>query len=339
MTEYTPFARNETNQNSKGGTELAVEGVQRAVESSSLLKGNLDKFQFIASRVREIHEDKIRILHLHDLAVDPESKHLENANLRNRFHKLVFVSNWQANQYRDYLGVPFDVKSTVIENGIDSFKMAIKPKDFSGPIRLIYASTPHRGLALLVPVFIELAKHNPNIVLDVYSSFELYGWSDRDKEYEALYQACRDHPKINYHGSVDNKTVRKAMVDAHILAYPSIWQETSCRVLIEAMMAGCLCVHPNLAALADTAGGQTLMYDFDMDPNVHASLFYSTLGHAINIVQQAQGHLEFVQQYAERRFSWEVIGPKWEGLFLSLLEEYKDKSLAPPSQMFSYKTA
>ena len=338
MTTYSAFKRNELNANSNGGSELTTSGLQKVLETSPVSKDLLDKFQFITSRVRDLNEDKIRVLHLHDLANDPESRHLADVNKRNRFHKLVFSSNWQYQQFRDVLGVPFDIKSTVIETGIDTFKPIFKPKKFDGPIRLIYTSTPHRGLNILCSVFDQLSKEYPNIELDVYSSFKIYGWDERDKDFEPLYEFCRNHPKINYHSFQPQEVVREALVNAHILAYPNTWPETSCRSLIEAMMAGLLCVHPNHAALPDTAGGMTYMYDYDSNPNVHANYFYANLKRAVEVVESAQNHLDFVAEYAERRFSWDYIGPRWVQLVYSLNEQYKEADLSFPKQMFSYRT-
>lgn len=318
----TTFERNELNAKSQGGTEITTTGLQKYLEQHV---PNLDKFQIITSRVRNLYEDKIRVLHLHDLALDPESAHLKNEEGRNRFHKLVFSSNWQYQSFRDYLGLPFDSRSTIIETGVDSFEPIWSAKDFSGPIKLIYTSTPHRGLDILVAVFEELVKEYPNIELDVFSSFKIYGWDERDKQYEPLYDRCRNHPKINYRGFSPQPIVRQAVAEAHILAYPNIWPETSCRSLIEAGMAGLLCVHPNHAALPDTAGGMTMMYDFDTDIQAHANNFYRTMKRAIETVDlsQTQDELFFASQYFEKRFSWETIGEKWVDLITQLEETYK----------------
>jgi glycosyltransferase involved in cell wall biosynthesis len=243
----------------------------------------------------------------------------------------VFSSNWQYQQYRDYLGVPYSHHSCVIETGVEPIPLVDKPKD---KIRLIYTSTPHRGLEILVPVFIALAKKYPNIELDVFSSFGIYGpgWEQRDEQYEPLFQACRDHPQINYHGWADQETVRAAYQQAHIFAYPCIWPETSCRSLIEAMSAGCLAVHPNFSALADTCGGLTVQYDGDHeDMNMHANIFAHTLMYAIENVQNNDltNLLEFIKAYADTRFSWESVMPKWKGLIASLKAQKNDTGKIP----------
>jgi glycosyltransferase involved in cell wall biosynthesis len=309
---------NELNKDSNGGTELCTRNIFHR-----LTREELDGVQIITSRVRDLDDDRIKIYHLHDLPLDPEAEHLKNKSSRDRFDKLVFVSNWQYQQYRDYLGVPYSHQSCVIENGIEPIPFVDKPKD---KIRLIYTSTPHRGLEILVPVFIALAEKYPNIELDVFSSFGIYGkgWEARDQQYEPLFEACRNHPQINYHGWADQDTVRAAYQKAHIFAYPCIWQETSCRSLIEAMSAGCLAVHPNFSALSDTSGGLTVQYDGDHeDHNLHANIFAHTLMYAIENIQHNDmtNLLGFVKAYADTRFSWESIMPKWKGLIASLKEQ------------------
>jgi glycosyltransferase involved in cell wall biosynthesis len=312
---------NELNKESNGGTELTTRGIY-----NRLTREELEGVQIITARVRELDNSRIKIYHLHDLAGDPEASHLMELESRERFDKLVFSSNWQYQQYRDYLGIPYSHQSCVIETGVEPIPMVNKPKD---KIRLIYTSTPHRGLEILVPVFIALANKYPNIELDVYSSFGIYGknWENRDQQYEPLFKKMREHPQINYHGWADQETVRAAYQRAHIFAYPCIWPETSCRSLIEAMSAGCLAVHPNFSALSDTSGGLTVQYDGDHeDMNLHANIFAHTLMYAIENVQNNDltSLLGFIKTYADTRFSWETIIPKWKGLIASLKANKND---------------
>ena len=312
---------NELNKESQGGTELTTKNLFDRLD-----REELENVQIITARVRELKQDKIRIYHLHDLALDPEAAHLKEEESRKRFHKLVFSSNWQYQQYRDYLGVPYSHQSTVIETGVEPISFTSKPKN---KIRLIYTSTPHRGLEILVPVFEVLAKKYPNIELDVFSSFGIYGseWEQRNKPFEELFERCRAHPQINYHGWASNDVVREAYQRAHIFAYPCIWPETSCRSLIEAMSAGCLSVHPNFSALTDTSGGLTVQYDGDhSDINAHANMFAHTLMYAIDNVQNNDltNWLSFVKSYADARFSWTTVIHKWKSMIAALKAEHRD---------------
>lgn len=327
-----PFEENEVSVKSNGGTEQT-----KRMVAAHLPEGLADEFQIICSRVRSIEEDKIRVYWLHDLPQDPETNHLRDANSRNRFHKIVCCCNWQYNQYLNVLGIPPDEKLAVIDTPIVPIERIEKSLD---EVRLIYTSTPQRGLALLVPVFVELAKKYPNIKLDVFSSFSIYGWDQADGPFKELFETCKTHPQITYHGAQPNEVVREHLQKAHIFAYPSIWQECNSRALIEAMSAGCLCLHPNLAGLGDTSGGLTSMYQFDQDANKHANLFYGLLDQAVSVVNDGstRNYLSFVKQYADVRFSINRVAAQWTDLLMALKQKYDTvESRAMPKQVWSYK--
>lgn len=332
-----PWEENEISVKSNGGTEQTKRMVAARVDPSLV-----EDFQIICSRVRKIEEDKIRVYWLHDLPQDPETNHLSKPESRDRFHKLVFCGNWQYNQYINTLGIPATDKCAVIDTPIIPIPYYKKSTD---QVRLIYTSTPQRGLALLVPVFVELAKRDPNIHLDVFSSFSIYGWDQADERFKELFDTCRSHPQITYHGSQPNDVVREHLQKAHIFAYPSIWQECNSRALIEAMSAGCLCVHPNLAGLSDTCGSLTVSYQFDQDANVHANKFYHLLSHTIQTIRSSDptNYLTFVKQYADTRFSIEKIARQWEELLRDLKRLYpsvESRTLPKPTTgaTWSYKT-
>lgn len=311
-----------------GGTELMGHRLESSIDPELL-----SNFQIIRSRVRDLDETKVRVLWLHDLPEDPESEHLANGGW-SKFHKLVFVSNWQMQRYIDRYDIPWS-HCTVIPNAIEPIEAHEKPDDI---IRLAYWSTPHRGLNILVPVFAKLAEEHDNIELDVYSSFKLYGWEDRDKPFEALFDACRKHPKINYHGTVSNEELREGLKKAHIFAYPSTWQETSCLCLMEAMSAGLLCVHPNLGALYETAANWTVMYQYHEDHNQHASALYHILSDALRYAKDESTISRVASQksYADVFYNWSVRAGLWESMLKSLLDLPREIPPAP-SEMFQYK--
>jgi glycosyltransferase involved in cell wall biosynthesis len=326
------FDFNEMQQKSNGGTEQTCRMIQ-----SNLPEDLLQDFQIIPSRVRNIKEDKIRIYHLHDLPEDPETNHLKEQSSRDRFHKMVFCGHWQYNRYLNFLGIPQNDKCVVLETPIHPIEYQEKSKE---EIRLIYTSTPQRGLSLLVPVFEELAKKHDNIYLDVFSSFAIYGWSDADKQFQELFDRCKNHPRIVYHGSSPNEKVRETLQKAHIFAYPSIWYECNSRALIEAMSAGALCLHPNLAGLSDTSGNLTSMYQYIDDHQAHAEKFYHLLDHAISIVNQenTQNYLRYTKMYADNRFNITKIARQWEDVLNVLKQQYPTaESRGVPKKMFRYK--
>lgn len=296
----------------QGGTELMNKALYERVDNALL-----EQFNIIKSRVREVSTDKPNILWLHDLWADPEAQHLKDPESRARFARLVFVSNWQLQTYNLTLGVPYH-ESIVIKNAIDPIPLVKKDDDV---IRLIYHTTPHRGLQILVPVMEELAKvHGDKIHLDIYSSFEAYGWKERDEPYLDLFEIARQHPNMTYHGFQPNDVVRKALQEAHIYAYPNIWQETSCISVIEAMSAGCEIVCPNLAALPETTAGFATMYQYSEDMNHHANVFANILHQAIlnHREDNNQKKLLFAKNYIDNFYNWDVRSAEWTGLLRAL---------------------
>lgn len=324
---------NEISKNANGGTEISKRMLGDYVRPELT-----NEFQIIPSRVRDLNANKIRVYWQHDLAEDPEISHLKTEKSRNRFHKFVFVSNWQLQDYVTKLNFPQTEKIAVIENPIQPFEHVEKPRD---KIDLIYFSTPHRGLNILVPVFIELAKKHSNIHLHVFSSFKIYGWDKADEQFEPLYNDIKEHPQMTYHGYADQSVLREQLKRSHILAFPSIWKETSCRVLMESMSAGLMCVHPNYAALPETSGGLTTMYQYHDDPQIHAQIFHQYLEHAISVVntESAQNYFKFVKAYADSRYEINRISSQWTSLLENLLEQYPTvESRQLPEDLFVYKT-
>jgi UDP-glucose:(glucosyl)LPS alpha-1,2-glucosyltransferase len=311
-----------------GGTELMGARLEATIDPDLL-----SNFQIIRSRVRDLDETKLRVLWLHDLPDDPEANHLANGGWK-RFHKLVFVSNWQMQAYIAKYDIPYS-RCVVMHNAIYPIEAHEKPKD---KISLAYWSTPHRGLNLLVPVFQKLCEKFDNIELNVYSSFNLYGWAERDEPYQPLFDACNEHPKINYHGTLTNDELREELKNNHILAYPATWVETSCLVLMEAMSAGMLCVHPNLGALYETAANWTSMYQYIDEPSDHAAHFYKHLEDAIEYVnsEAIQSRVSSQKGYADVFYNWSIRAQQWEALLKSLLNEPRELP-AVEGSMFVYK--
>jgi UDP-glucose:(glucosyl)LPS alpha-1,2-glucosyltransferase len=323
------FVRNETNKNSMGGTERITQELANRAD-----KDLLKEFQIVSSRIRDLQEDKIRIFYCHDLPGDPESDFLKDKSKHDLFHKYVFVSNWQMQGYMQQYGLPWS-KCIVVKNAIEPIKEHKKP-DPKEKLNFIYTPTPHRGLNILVPVFSALAEKYPHIHLNVYSSFKLYGWEERDEQYKELFEIIKQHPNMSYHGTQSNECVRAALCNAHIFAYPSIWAETSCLSLIEAMSAQLLCVHSNYGALAETSAGWTNMYQLHEDLNQHAGIFYNILEGTIQNYETQSSFQQSMKTYTDLMYSWNWRTFEWNALLNMLYINTKDRSF--PKEKFFYKT-
>jgi UDP-glucose:(glucosyl)LPS alpha-1,2-glucosyltransferase len=267
----------ELSKNSKGGTEMMR---QRFVDNVD--KSILEKVAVHLSRPREMYEDVPNVLWCHDLAEDPENKILLDDGWK-KFDHFVFVSAWQRDQYVLRFGIPYS-KCSVIHNAVEK-EYSPKEKDME-TIRFVYHTTPHRGLELVVPIFDALCNDFDNIHLDVYSSFDIYGWPQRDEPYQGLFKTIESHDNMTYHGNVSNEEVLEALDKSHIFMYPNVWKETSCIALIEAIKSQMICIHPNYGALPETASNATIMYDFNEVNQAHANYCYAVTKQVLQSMKQ-----------------------------------------------------
>lgn len=326
-----PIAWNDISEKSNGGTELLGRKLESVIN-----KTLLDEFQIIPSRLKtELDETKLRIFWAHDMPDDPESAHLASGGWR-KYHRLVFVSHWQMQAYIQKFEIPWS-RCQVLLNAV--VPLVPNPERDNTTIRLIYHSTPHRGLNILAPVFDKLCETHQDIHLDVFSSFNLYGWKESDKNFKEVFAALEKNPQVTNHGTVSNDVIRAFLENAHVFAYPSTWQETSCLCLIESMSAGLLCVHPTLGALPETAANWTMQYQWDETPNKHAGIFYQSLDTAINLMREnlskTQGQLSSQRAYTNVFYSWDLRKMQWEAFLSSLLEE--PRAFEQEKQYFTYR--
>jgi glycosyltransferase involved in cell wall biosynthesis len=304
-------------ENSMGGTELlTMELFKRLPEEYK------NYFQFVISRVnKEDLEDKPRLYWLHDLALDPVHDFLREPEGLNLFDKLIFVSHWQQQSFQNFLRIPYS-KGVVIKNAIDPIEYHEKPKD--GPLQLMYCSTPQRGLDVLLTALDMLDRDDYH--LHVYSSYKLYGWVQNDEPYKPLFEKIEEHPNMTNYGAVPYDVLREAWKKMHILAYPSTWQETSCRVAMEAMSAHCAIVTSNWGALPETCGEYAYMYNFTENKTDHAEYFADELEDVMEEYwsETTQFNLDNARQYAYTHYSWSKRISQWTNFLANLKYEIEN---------------
>jgi UDP-glucose:(glucosyl)LPS alpha-1,2-glucosyltransferase len=302
---------------SSGGTEAMARALERRLPADLL-----DRFQIHLNRYTAPPEPgKIQVLWCHIAENGHEVAHLAYGGWT-KFQRIVFVSNWQAQAFINRFGLPWS-RCAVLPNaiepvtvGTDRFE-AVPPDQ---PIRMVYFSAPNRGLDIVSAVFRKICQHRDDVELDVYSSFQLYGWEDRG--YGPLFDTLREHPRASLHGVVGNEELRGVLAGSHVFGYPSTDPETSCLCLLEAMSAGLACVHPNFGALYETAANWTAMYQWQEDRIAHAGVFYQTLVRVIDALRDGDKGLRLrlaaQKAYVDEHYDWDLRTAQWEQLLRSL---------------------
>ena len=315
--------------NAKGGTELMRNWLFEEMNKKE--EGLIDKFQFISTRVRNLEPGKQRILWIHDLATDPEVSHLQEEESWKPYERIVFVSHWQQYQFATYLKFPYD-KGIVIQNAIHPIPEHEKPKD--GKIQVCYFSTPHRGLEVLLNSWEFMRKElgaGKNAELNIYSSFKIYDRPHLDEQFRHVFKRAQEMEDVNYYGTVTNDEIREVLKTQHIMAYPSIYEETSCLTMIEACSAGCLCVIPNLGALPETGANFPWMYGWEPDPDRHAQVHGHILSRAIEHFwdEDVQNLLRIQRNYFDMFYNWDLRTGQWRQFLHAIEQEELPESLVP----------
>ena len=309
--------------NPKGGTEILKEQL-----IAQLPEESLDGINLIGSICHPslVKEDKINILWQHLSYDQPNVRLMQDRKFVDSIDYFIYVSHWQYNKFREIYKIP-EYKSFVIKNATHAFDIVEKQKD--NKIKLLYTSTPWRGLAVLIKSIEILNKTREDFEVDIYSSTKIYGskFDENEKDkFEALFDKCKNTPNVNYLGYADNDSVRAAVQRAHIYAYPSIFEETSCLAVIEAMSAGCHVVTTNYGALPETCGEFATMIEFDSSGQNLIERYAETLNSVIDNYKNNlyKDDLEMQIKYYNKNYSWETRIQEWKN-FLNYVRKEKTR--------------
>jgi len=297
--------------NPRGGTELQMEFLERYVK-----KELLDKVQITTSVPEKIplHPSKINILwqqNSYDQAnLAPWFKDKSN---HSKYDWYVFNSHWCHEKYRMMFDVPTD-KSVVIKNAVDKIEPSKLNYKKGDPIKLIYTSTPWRGLNVLLAAM-QLVE-NPLIHLDVYSSTEIYGDKFKlanDDRYKDLYEQATKISNVTYIGYKPNEFIKDNLKNYHVFAYPNVWEETSCIAAIEAMSAGLYTIVTNYGALFETCTDFAVYTPYEKDfvklAKTFALVIETCATHLHN--DNVKKHLQLQVDYMNQFYSWEKRAKIW----------------------------
>ena len=312
----------------KGGTEILKEQLIAQLEP-----GSIDGINLIGSFCHPslIQKDKTNVIWQHLSYDQPNVQYMQDRKFVDSVDYFIYVSHWQYNKFREQFQIP-EYKSFIIKNATPAFEA--KPKsDVISPVipqnkvKLLYTSTPWRGLAILIKAIDILNKTRNDFELDIYSSTKIYGdafeEAEKDK-FDALFNKCKGTDNVNFRGYGLNSQIREALEDTHVYVYPSIFEETSCLAVIEAMSAGCHVVTTNYGALPETCGEFATMIEFDSNIQNLIERYAQTLNSVIDNYKNNvyKEDLEMQIKYYNKYYSWNTRITEWNN-FLNYVRQEK----------------
>lgn len=265
--------------------------------------------------------------HAHD---QPAVKDLANAAEREAWTALAMVSEWQAEGYRQHLGVPRE-RMAIKRNAVSPAfleREPAKPWFLTGaPPVLVYTSTPFRGLDVLLTAFPTIRKSVPDASLRVFSGMAVYQSADT---YEVLYELCRALPGAEHVGNLPQRDLAREMSGAAALAYPSTFAETSCIAVMEAMAAGAMILTTQLGALPETAHGFGQLLPLKGSrvdvATAYAAMVVEALRFARERPRESAVRVEEQVRFARSHYTWANRAREWRDWISTLLTNPSPKS-------------
>ena len=310
-----------TQEKPRGGTEIQLEYLYKHVDNNLL-----NRVQITTSVPEKIplSKDKINILWQKNSWDQPNIyPWFNDKSNHKKYDYYVFNSHWNHLNFVKMFDLPTD-RCLVIKNGIENVAAREISYQKGEQVKLIHHCTPWRGLNVLLGAMQLLEKEN--VVLDVYSSTEVYGKDFKamnDKEYEVLYEQARQLPNVNYIGYKPNEYIKEHLKDYHMFVYPSTWEETSCISLLESMAAGLYCIVTNYGALPETGAEYSMYVPYCKDYELLAKKFSFGIKASIENLHHdlIQDHLRRQVKYVNTYYEWPRIAMSWTQFLKGILNE------------------
>lgn len=297
----------------RGGTEILLDGLYKNTNIN-----NYNDINIVLSNpnLGNIKYTKKNLLWQH-LNYNDESiaSGYNSTSFMKSVDSFVYVSNWQYEKYKRLFDIPTE-NSYVIKNAINPIEFIKREK--TEKIKLIYISTPFRGLDVLLKSFEIL--NRDDIELDIYSSLNIYGYGygrEINEQYENLFTVAKNMKNVNYLGYAENKEIHKALQSSHIFSYPSTFEETCCLAMIEAGAAGCKMVTTNLGALYETGSEYARLMPMQYNLETLSIHYAKVLDEEINNYwsNSNQESLKAQSDFYNKYYSWENKSKQWNLLF------------------------
>jgi glycosyltransferase involved in cell wall biosynthesis len=294
-----------------GGTEIQLEYLHKYVD-----KDLLNKVQITTSVPEKtpIDPTKINVLWVHNSYDQPNLYPWFKNKLNHRkYDWYVFNSHWTYEKYRLMFDIPTDI-SVVIKNGFDDdliVKSEFKPKE---KLKLIYTSTPWRGLDVLLSAMEQIK--TDKVELDIYSSTQIYGDAFKkvnDDQFIKLYDKAKSLKYVNYKGYIDHKELMKVLHTYDCYVHPSTFEETFCLAAMESLAAGLVAMTTNLGALYETCAEFPIYVPYLKDKEALAKQFAGAIDMLPDLISNVdENRMKFQMQYYRQYYHWNVIKTYWE---------------------------
>lgn len=283
---------------------------------------------------------KLRLLWVHDIfAGNATHRHLLHAD------RILALSEWHKQYLIEYHKIaPEHV--LVTRNGIDLQRFA-KPT-IRNPHKMVYSSSPDRGLPVLLHVWPKIRERVPDAELHIFYGFE--NW----EKVARIQPNAEEHLKaieklkarmgelasqgVVYRGKVDQRKLAEEYLSAGVWGYPTWFSETSCLGAMEAQAAGLRIVTSSIAALNETVGeAYGTLIDGDWLTPEYQSEFIDQVERAMTATDAEYLPTRYsVTKRAENSFGLDSLADDWVRMMHDEIARLQTSPLTPYRQRFDF---
>lgn len=178
-----------------------------------------------------------------------------------------------------------DDKVMVARNGINpaAFNDLVLTKN---PNKVVYASSPDRGMDRAMLVMDQVVKEVPDAELHLYYGFDNMLKMGMNAEVDRLMAMIKERPWVHLHGNLQHKALVKELCTATVWLYPTHFMETFCITALEMLACKVYPVVRKFGALQTTlakaeAEGMATMLDIPCDNEERRSAYAKEVVKAI----------------------------------------------------------
>jgi glycosyltransferase involved in cell wall biosynthesis len=225
--------------------------------------------------------------------------------------KVICLSPFHKNYVCATQGVP-ENKIWTSRNGIVPERFSERKNIVKNPMKLVYPSSPDRGLDKLIIMLDEVRKKHP-VELHVFYGFDnLYKANrpDLTEMADRIRKMISERPWITYHGNTEQKELTRHIMEASLWVHPANFIESFCITALETVCSSTYPITRTLGALQDTLG--------EARQNGFANLFEENCSTDDEVRMWSEKVCEALETKVwekidvdPNKYSWESVAQEW----------------------------
>lgn len=237
----------------------------------------------------------------------------QGAESLNNYEALLALSDFHKNYIQAIQQIPSD-KILMTRNGIDLRRFEGLEDIKKNPNKVVFPSSPDRGLDRAIAIVEEARKKLPNLELHVYYGIENLRKYGMGALAESLEKTFKEKPWVKYHGNIEQKVLARELKEASVWLYPANFIESFCITALECLASKCFPFVRSIGALPNTlheASMKNQALVIDRETSSKEDMEYWA-AHLVNLIENRSWEKIDIDMH---KHSWESVAREWIQLF------------------------